>query len=56
MMKKLGFAVLTAAAVAGMTVTAFAGTWQDTADGWKYKNDDGTYKKNEVFYDETDGE
>ena len=56
MMKKLGFAVLTAAAVTGMTVTAFAGTWQDTADGWKYKNDDGTYKKNEVFYDETDGE
>ena len=56
MMKKLGFAVLTAAAVAGMTVTAFAGTWQNTAKGWKYKNDDGTYKKNEVFYDETDGE
>ena len=56
MMKKLGFAVLTAAAVAGMTVTAFAGTWQNTANGWKYKNDDGTYKKNEVFYDETDGE
>ena len=56
MMKKLGFAVLTAAAVAGMTVTTFAGTWQNTANGWKYKNDDGTYKKNEVFYDETDGE
>ena len=56
MMKKLGFAVLTAAAVAGMTVTAFAGTWQNTSKGWKYKNDDGTYKKNEVFYDETDGE
>ena len=56
MMKKLGFAVLTAAAVAGMTVSAFAGTWQDTANGRKYKNDDGSYKKNEVFYDESNGQ
>ena len=56
MMKKLGFAVLTVAAAAYMAAAAFAGTWEETANGWKYKNDDGTYKANEVFYDETDGE
>ncbi|MBQ7536057.1 MAG: hypothetical protein IJT43_10650 [Stomatobaculum sp.] len=54
-MKKLGLAIITAAAVAGMTVTAFAGEWENTNAGWKYKNDDGTYKKAEWFTDEATG-
>ena len=53
-MKKLGLTVLTAVAVAGMTMTAFAGEWQDTAAGRKYKNDDGTYKQAEWFTDENE--
>ena len=54
-MKKIGLAVFTVAAIASMTMNAFAGQWKDTAQGRRYMNDDGTYKKAELFQDETNG-
>ena len=54
-MKKIGLAVFTVAAIASMSMSAFAGQWKDTAQGRRYMNDDGTYKKAELFQDETNG-
>ena len=54
-MKKIGLAIFTVAAIAGMSMSAFAGQWKDTAQGRRYMNDDGTYKKAEIFQDETNG-
>ena len=42
-MKKIGLAVFTVAAIASMSMSAFAGQWKDTAQGRRYMNDDGTY-------------
>ena len=45
-MKKILVTVIACAAMMlAMTLTAFAGSWEQTNGAWKYKNDDGSYVK-----------
>ena len=45
-MKKLITGIITVAVLtAGMTVSAFAGTWATGTKGWWYDNGNGTYAK-----------
>lgn len=46
--------VVTGIMTAAMSMTAFAGTWQQDTTGWKYQNDDGSYQQN-GWYQDTDG-
>lgn len=45
-MKKIAVLLTTMAAVVLLSITAFAGSWEQNAGGWKYKLDNGTYATN----------
>jgi len=46
MKKKLLSLVMAGVMVMSMSVSAFAGSWEQTNSGWRYQNSDGTYKQN----------
>ena len=45
MKKTFMTAILAGLMAVSMSMTAFAGQWQQDAKGWWYQNDDGTYLK-----------
>ncbi|MEE3398837.1 MAG: hypothetical protein VZR64_05170, partial [Eubacterium sp.] len=45
----LGLILAASLVMTGSFTTNAAGNWVETADGWKYKDDDGWYAKNQYI-------
>lgn len=45
-MRKVKTLLVTAVLTAAFSMTAYAGTWQQNQNEWKYQNDDGAYSAN----------
>ena len=54
-MKRFRLLIITTLMTLSTSLTAFAGSWEEDANGWWYKNDDGSYPRSTWFTYPTTG-